>query len=224
MKATKNKATKMFIKLRNRFIAGIAVIFPVAVTIVIIRFLVIKINSWILEPMTRMLDPFLTGHFKVYAAKTGIFILVFLCISLVGWAADIIVIRKFFSIWEKILIKVPMFGRIYQAIKQISTAFLGQGKTIFKKVVLVEYPRKGVFSIGFVTGPGKGEIQSVSRADVISVFIPTTPNPTSGIFLLVPKNDLKYLGMNVEEGMKLVISGGAVVPPFESIQSKEDHG
>ena len=86
-------------------------------------------------------------------------------------------------------------------------------------MVLIEYPRKGVYSIGFITGKGKGEIQSVTNEEVFNVFIPTTPNPTSGIFLLVPRNEAKILKMTVEEGMKLVVSGGAVVPPFETIKT-----
>ena len=204
----------MFTKIRNTFIAGIAVIFPIAITFIIMRFLFVRINSWILNPLIKVLTPYLAGLHAVYAAKIGIFALVIASVCLIGLAANILVVRRFFGIWEKIFLKVPMFGRIYYAVKQISTAFLGRGKSIFKQVVLIEYPRKGVYSIGFVTGEGKGEIQAETTEEVFNIFVPTTPNPTSGIFLLVPKNELKFLRMSVEEGMKLVISGGAVVPPF----------
>jgi len=205
----------MFTKIRNTFLAGIAVIFPIAITFIIMRFLFVKINSWVLNPLIKILTPYLTGLHAVYAAKIGIFVLVIASICLIGLAANILVVRRFFGIWEKIFLKVPMFGRIYYAVKQISSAFLGHGKSIFKRVVLIEYPRKGVYSIGFVTGEGKGEIQAETTEKVFNIFVPTTPNPTSGIFLVVPKNELKFLRMGVEEGMKLVISGGAVTPPFD---------
>ena len=108
-------------------------------------------------------------------------------------------------------------GKIYNAIKQISSAFIGQGKTIFKEVVLIEYPRKGINSIGFTTGPSKGEINSVlgkKGYSGVNVFVPTTPNPTSGIFMVFPKEDVQFLEMSVEDGMKLVVSGGSVSPEY----------
>ena len=206
----------ILVKIRNTFISGIAVIFPVAITFFLIRFLVTTINRLVLNPFMKLMAPYMTAPYHVYAAKIGVFVLVILTICVIGWAANILVLRKFFGIWERIFGKIPMFGKIYYATKQISTAFLGQGKTIFKKVVLIEYPRKGVYSIGFMTGEGRGEIQRITDTVVFNVFVPTTPNPTSGIFLLVPKNELRFLKMTVEEGMKLVVSGGAVAPPFEA--------
>jgi len=206
----------MITKLRNTFITGIAVIFPLAITIIIIRFLFIKINSWLLNPVTEILKPYLSGPHVIFATKTVIFVLIILFICLIGWAANILVIRRFFGVWEKMILKIPMFGRMYNAIRQIITAVLGQGdRTIFKKVVLFEYPRKGVYSLGFVTGDSRGEIKNRTRDDAVNVFLPTTPNPTSGFFLMIPRKELLYLEMSVEEGMKMIISGGAVSPRFE---------
>jgi len=105
-------------------------------------------------------------------------------------------------------------GKIYNAVKQISSAFLGQGKTIFKQVVLLEYPRKGLYSLGFTTGVTKGELKYVHQKNSVNVFIPTTPNPTSGMFIVVPKDEIRFLKMSVEDGMKLIVSGGAVSPEF----------
>lgn len=204
----------MLIRIRNVFIAGIAVIFPIFVTFILVRFLFMEINHWILNPFTKFLSPYLNSVQATYTAKIGIFVLTFMMICIIGWAANVIVLRKFFRIGENLLFKIPMVGKIYSAVRQISTAFLGQGKTIFKKVVLVEYPRKGVYSIGLVTGDGRGEIKNITNEDLINVFIPTTPIPTSGIFIMVPRRELRFLKMTVEEGMKLVISGGAVVPPY----------
>ena len=110
------------------------------------------------------------------------------------------------------VIKVPFMGKIYAASKQIFSAVIGQGKTIFKQVVLIEYPRKGLYSIGFTTGTAKGEVKEALDANGINVFIPTTPNPTSGMLIIMPRDNIKFLKMSVEEGMKMVVSGGSVSP------------
>lgn len=209
----------MWIRFRNMFIAGLAVIFPIAITLFIVRLVVVFVNNWILNPLMKFLSPYLNTPYHIYAAKIGVFICVMFFVYLIGLAANIIVIRKFFGLGEKIFLKIPMFGRIYQAIKQISSAFIGEGKTIFKKVVLIEYPRKGVYSIGFLTGETKGETQFMTKEVVYNIFLPTTPNPTSGLFLLVPRNEVKFLDMTVEEGMKMIVSGGAVMPPFKAAKS-----
>jgi len=186
----------MFHNIRKYFITGVAIIFPVAITIVIIRFLVIKVNSYILNPLVDILNlnPYL-GPYSIMIAKGFVFIAVMLIISLVGWAANIIFLRKTFRFGERIFVKIPMIGKIYSVTKEIGSAFLGRGKSFFKKVVLIEYPRKGIFSIGFLTGKD-------------------TPNPTSGFFLLVPKDEVKILDMTVEEGLKLVVSSGGIAPYF----------
>jgi len=212
----------MLKKIRNYFIGGLAIIFPLAITIIIIRYLAIKVNSFILNPLIEFLNvnPYLTEHSR-YIAKALVIVIVIMFISFIGWAADIIFLRRFFSFGEKLFIKVPMIGKIYSVTKEIGSAFLGQGKTFFKKVVLIEYPRKGVFSIGFMTGKGKGEILRVSKDELVSVFIPTTPNPTSGIFLLVPKSEVKFLKMSVEEGLKIVVSSGTLTPPLEAENAEQ---
>ena len=196
------------------FLNGIIILLPVAATIMIVRFLVLKVNDIVLEPFLRLFAGAKTDIQHVFIAKGILLLTVVFGVALIGWAARILAINRFFSWGESILIKVPIMGRIYNAIKQISSAFLGQGKTIFKQVVLVEYPRKGVFSIGFTTGTTKGEVRTVLGKNGINVFIPTTPNPTSGIFLMVSKDDIQFLKMSVEDGMKLVVSGGSVTPPY----------
>ena len=136
-----------------------------------------------------------------------------LCIIVfIGWAARILLIKRLFSWGEKLFIKVPIMGRIYNAVKQISSAFIGHGKTVFKHVVLVEYPRKGLYSIGFTTGDTRGALNDLTGGDSVNVFIATTPNPTSGMFVLIPRTEIRFLEMTVEDGMKLVISGGSVSP------------
>lgn len=200
---------KIVNRLFVNFFNGVVLLLPVAVTFAIIRFLVIKLNDIVLEPLLKVIAP-LAGGYRMYAAKAIIFLAVIFAIALIGWGAKIWFINRTFSIGEKLLIKVPVMGRIYKAAKQIFSSFMGQGKTIFKQVVLVEYPRKGLFTIGFTTGISRGEIKNAIEQNAVNVFVPTTPNPTSGYFLVIPKESLHFLKMSVEDGMKLVVSGGSV--------------
>ncbi len=194
------------------FVNGIVIILPITVTIAVVKFLVVKLNNIVLSPLLKIIIPM--GVENVYVAKTLIFIAVIFIITLIGWAARIIIIRRFFSWGEQILIMVPIMGNVYNAVKQISSAVIGHGKTIFKEVVLVEYPRKGLYSLGFTTGITRGELKGQFEKGAVNVFVPTTPNPTSGLFIVVPQEEVRYLKMSVEDGMKLIISGGFVTPYY----------
>ncbi|MBU0683717.1 MAG: DUF502 domain-containing protein [Candidatus Omnitrophota bacterium] len=194
------------------FINGVVLLLPIVLTVVLIKFLALQVNNIVLDPIMKLFTPVVMGLRRIYVAKTLIFLLVILAIAIIGWAAKILFIKRFFSHGEKLFIKVPILGRIYNAAKQIFSALLGQGKTIFREVVMLEYPRKGIYSIGFTTGDAKGEINQKIGKECLSVFVPTTPNPTSGLFLVVPKEEVFFLKMSVEDGMKLVISGGSFSP------------
>ncbi|MFH1380753.1 MAG: DUF502 domain-containing protein [Candidatus Omnitrophota bacterium] len=202
----------MLNKIRNNFITGLAIIFPVALTVVIIRYLIIIVNSYILEPLVAFMriHPYLSAH-SVIIAKFLVFFIVILLISLIGWAASIIFLRKFFGFGEKLFIKIPMIGKMYAVTKEIGSAFLGHGKAFFKSVVLIEYPRKDIYTIAFITGDTQERIAKAAGKEMFNVFVATSPNPTSGYYLLVPKRDVKFLDITVEEGLKLVISSGAIV-------------
>jgi uncharacterized membrane protein len=150
-------------------------------------------------------------------AKIVIFILVLLGIAFIGFAAKVIIIRRFFALGEMILLKVPIFGKIYKAVKEISSAFFGQGKTAFKNVVMVEYPRKGVFTVGFTTSELKGELRNRLGSEYVAVMVPSTPNPTTGFFLIFKREEVVYLDMPVEDGLKIIISVGSVIPGERSI-------
>lgn len=193
------------------FVNGIVLLLPVAITIFLIRFLVVKLNEIILTPIVSFIAP-MAGGYRVFIAKTVIFFTAILVISFIGWGAKIIFINRLFSWGENLVLRVPVMGRIYKASKQIFNALFGQGKTIFKQVVLVEYPRKGLYTIGFTTGTTKGELKDSVGGSGVNIFVPTTPNPTSGYFLIIPKEDIHFLNMSVEDGMKMVISGGSVSP------------
>ncbi|MFH1878885.1 MAG: DUF502 domain-containing protein [Candidatus Omnitrophota bacterium] len=201
---------KVWNKFLVNFFNGIVLLLPVAVTVAIVKWLVVKLNVIVLEPIARLFTAVTgkTGH--VFLAKMLVFIVAIFVVAVIGWGAKIIFINRIFSLGEKIWLKVPVLGRVYHAFKQIFSSLFGHGKTIFRQVVLVEYPRKGLFSLGFATGVAKGEIKDNIKQNGVNVFIPTTPNPTSGIFLIVPEDDVRFLKMSVEDGMKMVISGGAV--------------
>jgi len=218
----------LFRRLRNYFITGLVVVLPAILTFVIFWYIIIKTNEWILAPITDALiqatKPFLPDIPKIsfayldYIIKFLVLILILALIIFVGLATRLFIIRKSFEGIENLLLKVPMVGKVYLSIKQLSGAFLGQQKGIFEKVALLEYPRKGVYSIGFVTSRVREEIQLKTKPNMINVFVPTTPNPTSGVFLLVPEDDLIYLDMTIEEGLRLVVSGGKVTPGYKKQQ------
>ncbi len=192
------------------FVNGIALLTPVIITVLIIRFLVIKLNEIVLNPLIKLFTPLNLAGFEVPLAKTVILLLALLMVAFIGWAARIWVIRKVFTVGERLLIRVPFMGRIYNAVKQVTASFMTQGKVIFKQVVLVEFPRKGMYSVGFITGEVEGELREKMKGNGIKIFVPTAPNPTTGFFMIVAKEELTYLDMSVEEALKLVISGGVM--------------
>ena len=205
--------------LEKNLFAGIIVILPITVTIFIIRFFVVSLNSIMLNPLAIRLKPYLLQEEqRLFLAKAVVFIAALLIIIFIGIMTRIIIVRKTFSFFEKFLYKLPMVNKIYGAIKEISKAFLGNKKSGFKKVVLVEYPRKGIYTIGFVTSESMIAFSvSEDSRDLVSIYIPTTPNPTSGLFIMVPRGDVKALDMSVEEALKVVISAGAIAPPNREI-------
>ena len=134
-------------------------------------------------------------------------------LTLVGFLAAGLAGRTLVQIGERLLSRMPIVRSVYGTLKQIFETVLAQSSRSFREVVLIEYPRRGIGAIGFVTGPTQGEIQVRSEEELVNVFLPTTPNPTSGFLLFVPRRDLVHLDMTIEEGIKLVISGGIVAPP-----------
>jgi len=201
--------------LGDNFFAGIVVILPITITAVIIRFLVVSLNSIMLNPLALRLRPYLLQEQqRLFFAKAAVFIAVLIIIILIGLMTRVIIVRRTFSFFEKFLYKLPMVNKVYGALKEISNALFSTKKSSFKKVILAEYPRKGVYTIGFITSESKGSLQdSAGEPDLISVYIPTTPNPTSGLFVLLNKNEVKPLQLSVEEAFKVVISAGAITPP-----------
>jgi len=205
----------MWKKIKGYFLAGLLVLFPFVMTIFIITWLFTKIDS------------ILKGVIGKFLEKIGLlsfpgvgFISVLVIILLAGIIARNYFGKKILAIGDTIVTRIPLINRIYVAIQQISRAFLSEQREVFKKAILIEYPRKGIYSVGFFTQDTRGEIQEKLASDVVSVFLPTTPNPTSGFLLFVPKTDIIDLSLSVEEALKLVISGGAIIPQDKLQQLK----
>jgi uncharacterized membrane protein len=187
---------------RNSFFAGLLVVGPVALSLWILWWLLTALTDWLPDHLR---NPF----FRVVA------LLVMVAFTAgVGWVMRWMVGRWLVAFTEKVIGQVPVLNKTYAFMKEISQTLLSGRKTMFQRVVLVEFPRPGLYSIGFVTSEAGGEPQAKTAEIVVNVFIPTTPNPTSGFLVLVPRTQVRDLEMTVAEGMKMVISGGAVVPPY----------
>ena len=142
--------------------------------------------------------------------------LVVLCfITALGVLSKFLFARFLIGVSEAAINLIPGVGLVYRTVKQIVDTFSKQNKAVFQSVVLIEFPRKGLYSVGFVTSDAQGEILERTGENFVNVFVPTTPNPTSGFLMVLPKSDLVYLDMSVGDAMKLIISGGAVVPPHK---------
>ncbi|MCF8467514.1 MAG: DUF502 domain-containing protein, partial [Sneathiella sp.] len=199
----------VFARLRTYFLTGIVVTAPIAITIyltyVFVSFVDANITPLIpvrYNPETYL--PFGIPGLGVFIAIFGLILIGFLTANYLG--------RAFLVFGERIVGRMPVVRSIYNALKQIMETVLAQSGTSFRDVVLLEYPRKGIWAMAFVTSQAKGQVNALHDDDMISIFMPTTPNPTSGFLLFVPKNDLIYLDMTVEEGVKLVISAGMIWP------------
>ncbi|UWQ12919.1 DUF502 domain-containing protein [Aliiroseovarius sp. M344] len=219
-----------FAGLRNNFLAGLVVVVPIAVTMWMIWTFVGWIDSWVLPFVPAryhpdsLIDTFFgdSQWFKMLFGEDvrvnvrGLGVVVFLMFTVfVGWIAKGLIGRSFLAWGESLVDRMPVVRSLYNGIKQIAETIFSQStETKFDKACLVEYPRKGIWAIAFISTKAKGEIDKRIPVDedIISVFLPTTPNPTSGFLLFVPRHSVIALDMSVEDAAKLVISAGLVYP------------
>ncbi|KUJ73095.1 hypothetical protein AVO41_03950 [Thiomicrospira sp. WB1] len=192
-------------------IAGLLVWLPLGVTVAALIFLINLFDrSLLLLPASLRPEQWL----GVDIPGLGI-ILSLVLIFFTGMLVANFFGRYLFGWWEKLLSRIPLVRSIYTAVKQISEALFGEGAQTFQKAYLIEYPRKGLWTIGFQTSKTVGEAQiKTGFGEVVNVFVPTTPNPTSGFFLIVDRQEVHELDMTIDEALKMVISGGVVVPPW----------
>ena len=190
----------IFAKIRNNFIAGVVVLIPIGITLYLTLF-IIRISSKVIP---NEINPNNYLPFDI----PGVEILIALVIiTFIGWLSLSFLGKKFFELFNSILKKIPILRTIYSAIGQMTESFTKTDNKQ-KSVVLLEYPRKGVWAVGFATRENEGLIKEKIKEDLINVFVPTTPNPTSGFLLLVPKKDLIFLDISFEQASKFIVSAG----------------
>ena len=202
-------------RLRNYFISGLLFWIPLALSVLVIKFFLEVVNNFV---PTRFLPETLL-NLDTSIPGSGI-LLVIVVILLTGALVTNILGRKVLALWERALNKIPGFRSIYNVLKKVSTTVLNTSSDSFRKAFLVQYPSKGIWVIAFQSGDYKGEAESLIGEEILNLFVPTTPNPTSGFFIMVSKKDVLELNMSVEEAFKLVISAGVVTP--DTVDIKED--
>ncbi len=205
---------KLIKKIRNIFVAGFLVILPAFITISLLVFIFNIFEKILARPVSLVLQLVGLSQLNGYHIPG---LLGLCCLAIVSFLLGLVVAnvigKKIIALGEKILSKVPLVWNIYYASKQLmeSTVSMSSRESL-QQVVLIEYPRLGMYAIGFVTSDARGEIHDITQKEVLNVFVPTTPNPTSGMLVMVPREQITPLSMSIEDGIKLIVSGGMVVP------------
>ena len=201
----KSKKRTLLSRFRNYFIAGIVVLIPIGITIYLTLF-VITISAKILP---REINP---NNYLPYNIPGLEIIITFILITFIGWLSLSFLGKRLLSLFNKVLKKIPILRTIYSAILQMTETFTNNETKDKKSVVLVEYPRKGSWAVGFATKDNSGEITKKTGKKLVNVFIPTTPNPTSGFLLMFPKDEVIYLDLSFEDASKFIVSAGTSNP------------
>jgi len=217
----KSKNTSFTKRFRNAFFTGLLIFLPLGTTIFVLDFLLDMFK----EPATKLANQMgLSSDQFFFGMETLLAILGLLAgvlsLTILGFLSNYVLGKFFISLTEKLLGKVPFLSSVYRSVKQIVETFGKDNRAVFREVALVEYPRKDSWVLGFITSEGSKETEASVGQKLINVFVPTTPNPTSGFLLLVPVKDIKVLDMSVGDGMKMLISGGAVTPTSSKIKRK----
>ena len=194
--------------LRRYFLAGLLVFLPLAITLWFIGWVIDLLDS-VLAVLPDALHP---NYYLPFAIpKLGAFVTLLLILFL-GVLTSGVATRRFLAAWESLFIQIPVFRGVYIAVQKLVQTFLGQSNAQ-RQVVMIEYPRVGIFTVGFAMGRAWSHLEDKKNAQLVNVFVPTTPNPTSGFYLLVPSNEVTPLNMTMEEALKLITSSGLITPP-----------
>ncbi len=197
-------------KLRGYFIAGVLVTAPITITFYLALAFINFVDRQVTPLIPEKYNP--ENYLPFTTPGLGVLVIIIVMIIIGALTAGLLG-RMIQRTAELMLARMPVIRNIYSAVKQILETVLAQQSKAFSKAVLVEYPRRGIWAIAFITGRTEGEVQNLTEEEVINIFLPTTPNPTSGFLLFIPKEELVMLSMSVEDAIKMVISGGLVTPP-----------
>ncbi len=205
IKVAKAERRGLVRRLRDYLLSGLIVLGPAALSI----WVLVQVFNW----LDGLLGQYLRFRWFEYRRIPGLgFVAMLLVLLLTGWLASLLAGLALVRAWERVLARIPLFRVIYNPARQLGEALLAGTRTVFQEVVLVPWPHPGVWVIGFVTGPLPASVARGTGGDLVGVFIPKTPNPTSGFYELVPRAQLVPLSITVEQGLKMVISGGVVRP------------
>ena len=196
--------------MRRYFITGLLIWIPLSVTFAVLAWIINTLDGWIMPWLPQHLQPETIFGFAIPGLGVLLFAFILFATGVIG--ANVLG-QRVVRFWESLLARIPVVKSLYNSIKQVSdTLFSGNGKA-FRKALLVQYPREGLWTIAFLTGTPGDEIAQLLGGNYVSVYVPTTPNPTSGFFLMLPSKDVIELDMSVDEALKYIISMGVVAPP-----------
>lgn len=202
--------TSVLGRMRAYFFAGVLITAPISISLYLAWLLINFVDNTVRPLIPVKYNP---ETYLPFALPGLGLVVLFLALTLTGALTAGFLGRFFIRTSEQMLSRMPVVRSVYNAVKQILETVLAQQSNAFREAVLVEYPRRGLWAIAFITGTTEGEVQNLTQEETVNIFLPTTPNPTSGFLLFVPKEDLIHLDMSVEEAIKMVISGGIVTPP-----------
>jgi uncharacterized membrane protein len=205
------KRTKTKIRLRETlqryFLAGLLVFLPVVITLWFLGWVIGLLDS-VLDVLPSWLHP---NHYLPFAIPGLGAVVTIGLIFFLGFLTKGVATRRFLAAWDRIFVQIPVFRGVYTAVQKLAQTFLGQSQSN-RQVVMIEYPRKGIYTVGFAMGRAWHELEKKNETPLINVFVPTTPNPTSGFYLLMPANEVSPIEMTMEEALKLITSGGLITP------------
>ena len=198
-------------RMRRYLITGLLVWLPLGVTVLVVKLLVDMMDqTLLLLPAAYRPENLLGFNIPGLGVVLSVLVVLFTGVVMAHFFG-----QQLLAAWESILNRIPLVRSIYASVKQLSETLLSTGGQSFRKVLLIEYPRRGLWTLAFQTGTTVGEAQAKTGEEVISVYVPTTPNPTSGFFIMVPRKDTVEMDMSVDEGLKMIISMGVVVPKWQ---------
>ena len=209
MEEAKRIKTKIRLRetLQRYFLSGLLVFLPVVITLWFLGWVIGLLDS-VLDVLPAGLHP---NHYLPFAIPGLGAVVTIGLILFLGFLTKGVATRRFLAAWDSIFVQIPVFRGIYTAVQKLVQTFLGQSQSN-RQVVMIEYPRKGIYTVGFAMGRAWHELEKNNETPLINVFVPTTPNPTSGFYLLIPANEVSPLEMTMEEALKLITSGGLITP------------